>query len=47
MARKRDDRDGVMAKVMGDPRVAEMIDAERLADMSRMSYGGFQTFVNA
>jgi len=36
-----------MAKVMGDPRIAELVDAEQLADMNRMSYGGFQTFVNA
>jgi uncharacterized protein YbaA (DUF1428 family) len=36
-----------MAKVMTDARVEQLIDAEQLADMNRMSYGGFQTFVNA
>lgn len=45
--KSREHRDEVMAKVMGDPRVTEMVDAEQLADMNRMSYGGFQTFVNA
>jgi len=39
-------RDEVMGKVMEDPRIVELIEAEQLADMSRMSYGGFQTFVN-
>ena len=39
-------RDEVMAKVMEDPRVKEMTDGEDLADMSRMSYGGFETFVD-
>jgi uncharacterized protein YbaA (DUF1428 family) len=45
--RSREHRDEVMAKVMGDPRVTELVEAEQLADMNRMSYGGFQTFVNA
>ena len=45
--KSREHRDEVMAKVMGDRRVAEMVDAEQLADMNRMSYGGFETFVNA
>jgi uncharacterized protein YbaA (DUF1428 family) len=39
-------RDEVMDKVMNDPRVTEMVDGEQIADMSRMRYGGFQTFVN-
>lgn len=39
-------RDEVMAKVMKDPRVAELIDGEQIADMSQMRYGGFQTFVD-
>ena len=45
--KSREHRDEVMAKVMCDPRVEAMVDAEQLADMSRMSYGGFQTFVSA
>ncbi len=45
--KSRAHRDEVMAKVMGDPRVTELVEAEQLADMNRMSYGGFQTFVNA
>jgi uncharacterized protein YbaA (DUF1428 family) len=39
-------RDDVMGKVMEDPRVAELVAGEQLADMSRMRYGGFETFVN-
>jgi uncharacterized protein YbaA (DUF1428 family) len=39
-------RDEVMDKVMKDPRVTEMAEAEQIADMSQMRYGGFQTFVN-
>jgi uncharacterized protein YbaA (DUF1428 family) len=45
--KSRAHRDEVMAKVMGDSRVAQLVDGEQLADMSRMSYGGFETFVNA
>ncbi len=45
--KSRAHRDEVMAKVMTDARVEQLIDAEQLADMNRMSYGGFQTFVNA
>lgn len=45
--RSREHRDEVMAKVMGDARVAQLVDEEPLADMSRMRYGGFQTFVKA
>jgi len=40
-------RDEVMAKVMCDERVAQLIDEQPLADMNRMSPGGFETFVNA
>jgi len=39
-------RDEVMDKVMKDPRVTDMVAGEQIADMSRMRYGGFQTFVN-
>ena len=39
-------RDEVMAKVMKDPRVTEMVEGEQIADMSKMRYGGFQAFVN-
>jgi uncharacterized protein YbaA (DUF1428 family) len=34
-----------MEKVLEDPRVAAMTEAEQLADMSAMRYGGFETFV--
>lgn len=40
-------RDEVMANVMSDPRVAEILDGEQLTDMSRMTCGGFETFVSA
>ena len=43
--RSRAHRDEVMEKVLADPRVAEMTDAEQLADMAQMRYGGFETFV--
>ncbi len=39
-------RDQVMEKVLQDPRVVALLD-EPLADMSRMRYGGFATFVEA
>jgi len=39
-------RDEVMGKVMKDDRVASMTGGDELADMDRMQYGGFQTFVN-
>jgi len=45
--KSRAHRDEVMAKVMCDARVEALLDAEQLADMNRMSYGGFQTFVSA
>ncbi len=38
-------RDEVMAKVMNDPRVTQLVDGEQIADMAQMRYGGFQTFV--
>jgi len=38
-------RDEVMEKVMEDPRVTELVEREPLTDMSKMRYGGFQTFV--
>jgi uncharacterized protein YbaA (DUF1428 family) len=41
----REHRDEVMGKVMADPRVTSMMEAEPLADMSQMRYGGFATFV--
>ena len=40
-------RDEVMGKVMSDPCVKELMDGEQPADMSRMRYGGFETFVTA
>jgi len=45
--RSREHRDEVMAKVMGDERVAQLVDDDPLADMNLMRYGGFETFVNA
>ena len=45
--KSREHRDEVMAKVMCDERVEALVDADQLADMNRMSYGGFQTFVSA
>ena len=41
----REHRDEVMGKVMKDSRVTALEDAEDIADMSRMRYGGFETFV--
>jgi uncharacterized protein YbaA (DUF1428 family) len=45
--KSRAHRDEVMAKVMCDVRVEAMLDGQPLADMNRMSYGGFETFVSA
>lgn len=45
--KSRAHRDEVMAKVMCDERVEQLVGDEPLADMSRMSYGGFETFVSA
>jgi uncharacterized protein YbaA (DUF1428 family) len=41
----REHRDEVMGKVMKDPRVVAMTEAEQIADMNAMRYGGFETFV--
>jgi uncharacterized protein YbaA (DUF1428 family) len=43
--RSRAHRDEVMAKVMQDARVTALAQRDPLADMSRMRYGGFRTFV--
>ena len=40
-------RDAVMAAVLADPRVGDMTAAEGIAEMSRMTYGGFAPFVTA
>ncbi len=40
-------RDEVMAAVMADPRVDAFCAQPQLADMSRMTYGGFAPFVTA
>ena len=40
-------RDEVMEAVMADPRVDAMTGGEQIADMARMSYGGFAPFVAA
>ena len=40
-------RDDVMEAVMADPRVAGMVEAEQLADMRQMQYGGFAPLVVA
>jgi uncharacterized protein YbaA (DUF1428 family) len=45
--KSRAHRDEVMAKVLCDARVEQLLDAEQLADVNRMSYGGFETFVSA
>ena len=40
-------RDEVMARVLEDPRVTALMQGEPVADMDRMRYGGFRTFVQA
>ena len=41
-------RDRIMAKVMKDPRLADMMDPKNVPfDMKRMIYGGFEMFVDA
>jgi uncharacterized protein YbaA (DUF1428 family) len=45
--RSREHRDEVMAKVLADERVTTLMAADPLADMGRMRYGGFATFVEA
>ncbi len=41
----REHRDAVMAKVLEDPRVTALMEGDPLADLERMAYGGFRTFV--
>ena len=44
----RDHRDEVNAKVMSDPRLADMMDAKNLPfDAKRMFWGGFEVLVEA
>jgi uncharacterized protein YbaA (DUF1428 family) len=45
--RNKAHRDRVNAKVMADPRIAAMMTAETPFDLKRMSYGGFQSIVEA
>ena len=40
-------RDEVMGAVLADPRVEAMTGGADIADMSRMTYGGFAPFVTA
>lgn len=42
----REHRDDVMEKVMKDGRVTALTGGDQIADMSRMRYGGFETFVD-
>jgi uncharacterized protein YbaA (DUF1428 family) len=45
--RNRKERDRVMAKVMKDPRLADMMDPKKLPfDGKRMFWGGFQVAVD-
>jgi uncharacterized protein YbaA (DUF1428 family) len=44
--RSRAHRDEVMGKVMQDEHVTTMTEADEITDMSRMRYGGFETFVD-
>jgi uncharacterized protein YbaA (DUF1428 family) len=45
--KSRADRDRVNAKVMKDPRLAEMMDPKGMPfDMKRMGYGGFRVVVD-
>jgi uncharacterized protein YbaA (DUF1428 family) len=46
--KSRAQRDKIMAKVMKDPRLADMMDPKNVPfDMKRMIYGGFELFVDA
>jgi uncharacterized protein YbaA (DUF1428 family) len=46
--KSRAQRDRIMAKVMKDPRLADMMDPKNVPfDMKRMIYGGFELFVSA
>ena len=42
----REHRDEVMEKVLKDPRLSGFEESEDITDMSRMRYGGFETFVD-
>jgi uncharacterized protein YbaA (DUF1428 family) len=42
----REHRDAVMARVMEDPRIEQLLEGEAIADMSQMRYGGFETLVS-
>jgi uncharacterized protein YbaA (DUF1428 family) len=45
--RSRAHRDRVNAKVMADPRLADMMDSDAMPfDAERMVYGGFETLVH-
>jgi uncharacterized protein YbaA (DUF1428 family) len=45
--KSRKDRDRIMAKVMKDPRLADMMDPKKLPfDGKRMIFGGFKPFVS-
>jgi uncharacterized protein YbaA (DUF1428 family) len=46
--KSRAHRDRIMAKVMKDPRLADMMDPKNIPfDGKRMIYGGFQIFIDA
>jgi uncharacterized protein YbaA (DUF1428 family) len=46
--KSRANRDRVNARVMADPRIAEMMDAKAMPfDVKRMAYGGFTILVEA
>ena len=46
--KSRGDRDRVMAQVMKDPRLAEMMDPKKMPfDGKRMIWGGFKTLIEA
>ena len=46
--KSRKDRDRIMAKVMKDPRLADMMDPKKMPfDAKRMFWGGFKTMVEA
>jgi uncharacterized protein YbaA (DUF1428 family) len=46
--KSRAQRDRIMAKVMKDPRLADMMDPKKVPfDAKRMIYGGFEMFVDA
>jgi uncharacterized protein YbaA (DUF1428 family) len=46
--KSRAQRDRIMAKVMKDPRLADMMDPTNVPlDLKRMIYGGFELFVSA